>query len=714
MQTKSSIAYKSFANFFMSLGLYSLTLIAIGIKQGISTNIFLVFVMVLFLGLLNKINYKVQPFYGFLARLTFMQKEIFYYSIAFAFIRIIGEESINGYANWIAMMIEQNKYITVLGYEAFTKYILAFFIPFCIYLAIKTRINLLFLLIYVFFILSWHFYVKSSYGLSVIYSIGVLAYFIDKATFNSDIPTKESKINIYGPIVGLVIAIIAFMIPIKLPVIYIDDYADEMIRNIPILGSMRDAVQDKIQGSSFRLSQMPFQPDNKVLGGSVKLSKNISLKVKSAKPLYLRGSIKNEYTGYSWKNTEDIYYKMYDNKLEINPINLGYDPKEITIYPERLKTRTIFNPYFTYEVNLIDKELIYTQDLEIMINKGQKNQTQPYTVSYFDVDFIRERAYTDEENERLKQYTTLPYTVTQRTKSLAREITKDKEGSYFKLLAIEDYLKNNYPYTLQTSDLPEDTDFVDYFLFEEKEGYCTYFASAMAVMARSIEIPTRYVEGFRMSEEKENENLYIVREDKAHAWVEAYIPGTGWLSFEPTGSLTQAQIDTRKKQELLENNNASQGDIVKPNQSTKEPSMNEQIDAGFEYDDSEVVTNEANESKTNYLIYSLIAFLGVIALSYKKILQKIKIYGIIRSKGKIGFMKHYQGIIDIVNMKESQINDLTPKETMSYINKKYNLVEEDLGEVVNEVLYSGCELTDEQMNIMQNAYKSLLHLRIGL
>ncbi len=713
MQTKSSVAYRSFANFFMSLGLYSLILNAIGIKQGLSTNMFLVLFIVLSFGFINRQTKIKRRIYILLTRLSLIEKEILYYSIVFVLLAIVGEEAISGYLSWITTMIEQNRYITILNYEAFTKYALVFSLSLFIYISIKMGYSSIFILIYSFFIISWHFYLNSSYGLSVVYSIGVLAYFIDKATYHTDESTKESKLNIYGPIVGLLIAITAFIIPIKLPVIYDENYANQLIQTFPILESMRDVVQDKIGGSSFRFSQTPYQPDDKKLGGSVNLSKDIAFKVESSKPLYLRGSVKNEYTGYSWKNYEKSYYKMLDNKLELDPIDLGYKSESITIYPEKFKTRTIFNPYFTYEVDLVDIELIYTFDLEIMRNNGQKNQIKPYTVNYFDLEFIKERDYSDEENKALELYKSLPYSVTDRTKALAIEITKDKVGTYSKLIAIEDYLKTNYPYTLETSDLPEDTDFVDYFLFEEKKGYCTYFASAMAIMARSTGIATRYVEGFHMDDEKEGETLYIVREDRAHAWVEAYVPGTGWLTFEPTGSLTQAQINERRNQELSDNIGQEQEEIQDQNQSSSSSGMNEQIDAGFKFDDNADESSSDNKPRINYLVFVLIGLIMIIALNFKKILQKIKIYGIIKSKGKTGFMKRYYGIIDIVKLTDFQIQDLTPKETMNYINKKYKLVDDDLGELVNEVFYSEKNLSNEQINVMQEAYKSIIRLDIG-
>lgn len=104
-----------------------------------------------------------------------------------------------------------------------------------------------------------------------------------------------------------------------------------------------------------------------------------------------------------------------------------------------------------------------------------------------------------------------------------------------KALAIEDFLRNNYSYELNAEYLPEGREFVDYFLFESKEGYCTYFATAMAVMLRSIDIPTRYIEGF-VARGPHDEGVYEITLNNAHSWVEAFIEPVGWVTFEPTPS----------------------------------------------------------------------------------------------------------------------------------------------------------------------------------
>ena len=104
---------------------------------------------------------------------------------------------------------------------------------------------------------------------------------------------------------------------------------------------------------------------------------------------------------------------------------------------------------------------------------------------------------------------------------------------YDQALAIEQYLKTHFGYTLQ---LPRTAvrDPLANFLFERKQGHCEYFASSMAVMLRTLGIPSRLVNGFRSDEFNDLTGNYVVRAKDAHAWVEAYFPGYGWETFDPT------------------------------------------------------------------------------------------------------------------------------------------------------------------------------------
>ena len=136
------------------------------------------------------------------------------------------------------------------------------------------------------------------------------------------------------------------------------------------------------------------------------------------------------------------------------------------------------------------------------------------------------------------RYLNIPQTVPDRVKDLAVSITKNEHNNYDKVKAIEQYLSRNYTYSYTPGNLPKDRDFVDYFLFDNKEGYCTYYATAMSILTRCIGIPSRYVEGYLLPNQPIKNDLYEVTNEQAHAWVEVYFEGVGWIQFEPTSSFS--------------------------------------------------------------------------------------------------------------------------------------------------------------------------------
>jgi len=126
-----------------------------------------------------------------------------------------------------------------------------------------------------------------------------------------------------------------------------------------------------------------------------------------------------------------------------------------------------------------------------------------------------------------------------RIPQLATQVTSASSNNYDKALALEEYLKGHYGYTLQLPSAPV-ADPLANFLFERKQGHCEYFASSMAVMLRTLRIPSRVVNGFRSDEFNDVTGNYVVRARNAHAWVEAFFPGYGWVTFDPTPGGTSA------------------------------------------------------------------------------------------------------------------------------------------------------------------------------
>jgi transglutaminase-like putative cysteine protease len=121
-----------------------------------------------------------------------------------------------------------------------------------------------------------------------------------------------------------------------------------------------------------------------------------------------------------------------------------------------------------------------------------------------------------------------------RIAKLAGDVTKDSKSIYQKTAAIEKFLQSQFGYTLDMVAPPANTDPISFFLFSRKKGHCEYFSSAMVVMLRTQGIPSRIVNGFRNGEYNDVSGSYIVRARDAHSWVEAYIPGFGWATFDPT------------------------------------------------------------------------------------------------------------------------------------------------------------------------------------
>jgi len=142
-----------------------------------------------------------------------------------------------------------------------------------------------------------------------------------------------------------------------------------------------------------------------------------------------------------------------------------------------------------------------------------------------------ERIYTVDE---LSDYLQLPK-LDPRIPELAAQVANISSSDYDKATSIEHYLKTKFSYTLQLPSTRH-ADPLAHFLFERKQGHCEYFASAMAVMLRTLKIPSRVITGFTTNEFNDITSQYIIRSSDAHAWVEAYFPERGWVTFDPTPS----------------------------------------------------------------------------------------------------------------------------------------------------------------------------------
>lgn len=133
-------------------------------------------------------------------------------------------------------------------------------------------------------------------------------------------------------------------------------------------------------------------------------------------------------------------------------------------------------------------------------------------------------------------YLALPDSLPQRVRNLAAEITVGASTDLEKALAVQRYLRETYPYDIATPLAPAGRDAVDDFLFDTGRGFCSHFASAMVVLLRATDVPARVATGYAMGVYDEGRGAWRVTESDAHAWVEVWLTGVGWIEFEPTPS----------------------------------------------------------------------------------------------------------------------------------------------------------------------------------
>lgn len=143
--------------------------------------------------------------------------------------------------------------------------------------------------------------------------------------------------------------------------------------------------------------------------------------------------------------------------------------------------------------------------------------------------------YPDWVTER---YLQLPVDISPQMQELAQTLTKDLSTPYDKAVAITNYLRAELEYADRMPIAPFNRDPIEWALFEQKQGFCNYYASADVLMLRSLGIPARLAVGYAHGE---RENIggrvqYIVRARDAHAWPEVYFPDIGWVEFEPTAN----------------------------------------------------------------------------------------------------------------------------------------------------------------------------------
>lgn len=290
--------------------------------------------------------------------------------------------------------------------------------------------------------------------------------------------------------------------------------------------------------SVFDTVRAPGLPRSHLLGASIELLDKVALVVQpqdNVDPLaanyYWLGSTYDYYTGRGWLTTA-LGMQDYDaNQAVPASVNAAYR----TVRQRVTAASETGLVYRAGELVSVDRAFQTAEraDGDLFAATVDSNQyTVESRVPTITPDALRTAQGTVPEWV-LKRYLALPESVPPRVLALARDLTATAPTPYDRARAIEDYL-HTIPYSLDLPEPPVGRDVVDYFLFDLRYGYCDYYATAMAVLARAAGLPARIAVGYTTGTYSPSSRQYIVTEAQAHSWTQIYFPEYGWVDFEPT------------------------------------------------------------------------------------------------------------------------------------------------------------------------------------
>ncbi|BFT73451.1 DUF3488 and DUF4129 domain-containing transglutaminase family protein [Paenibacillus sp. P36] len=381
--------------------------------------------------------------------------------------------------------------------------------------------------------------------------------------------------------VGLIVAVITlvgFLAPTVEPVLT-DPYTAYKVsrgESVPLLGKGVSVTASTADTSS------GYSRDDSHLGGGFQFDYTPVMTVETSKRTYFRGETRAQYNGKGWELSPN------EKKLPMNRVNLNtlpLDPRfDLSLLKTQEVTQTVvmqredvfpvlFGGYAVQrlvEVNQGEnpfQRILWSPRQSELRYTGRTNYPKEYAIitqePILDVAQLREVKNDYANKPEWAEYLQIPEDLPERVKQLAIDITKSATNPYDKAKLIEAYLSAHYPYTNTPDESKgKSKDFVDRFLFEIKQGYCDYYSTSMAVLTRSIGIPTRWVKGYSSGTSPQSDQMrefgilsqfgedidadaagtYTVRNSDAHSWVEVYFEGFGWIPFEPTSGFALPNV----------------------------------------------------------------------------------------------------------------------------------------------------------------------------
>lgn len=430
--------------------------------------------------------------------------------------------------------------------------------------------------------------------------------------------------------------------------------------------------------------------------------------------IYLKSFIGSNYKDNGWYQFENKPYTkkeaMYMTANAFKASN--YPASKMKIKNVGVITDRPLLPYYTD----LDSVNLHTQYVADDLLNGRFNIGEVSEFTYYPYTNKQAQAVVscDDTSIKYRDFVYKNYTyVPKKNKELITQLCAEQgwqKNDKALTEKIAQFFQNEFTYTLDPGLIPWKTDFINYFLFENREGVCAHFASAGVLIYRSLGIPARYIEGYVLpfqnvyeGEPAENsdssyyysgnvENIpysptkVTLSDFNAHAWVEIYIDCFGWIPVELTPMANLSPEETKKEEEQDEWSDI----IAKFMQSLQNGGKSEPLLP------PETI-NKISEELPNvgYSLGSLVILIYVIAVSIKHIKRQVQIIILSPQKALIINYSHLINILVYLKYvdKNPSFNDIYAYfnnsvdilkiETAFYSNKKQN--DKDLKALIKAV-----------------------------
>jgi transglutaminase-like putative cysteine protease len=319
----------------------------------------------------------------------------------------------------------------------------------------------------------------------------------------------------------------------------------------------------------------PYQPSTDFFGDQLTITGNVNLPTgevlsyttTSSQPQYLVGFTYDKFDGHTWTSSSNGS-QQFDANAQLNPVDAPGNFNQVTtsvilVNPPDGTKHYLYGPMQPISFKNVPTTIYgngvttaWTQQAPLTRQENYQvtsyvSTATPKELSTVPLPQDNQSLWSHDQNSLIlnQYYLQTPSDLPSSVQHTLQQWTNGSSNVYTAMKKLESNLSDpkQFRYSVNNPPVPANVDAVAWLLQKNNhQGYCTYYATAMTIMARMMGIPARIVNGFTQGNFDRQRKSGVVEGTDAHSWVQVYFPGFGWITFDPTpgfsgtnGSTTQ-------------------------------------------------------------------------------------------------------------------------------------------------------------------------------